>query len=204
MKVLMFSTDPSTLYYQSHVYHRMAEYAKLLGELHIVAPGTEYGMGGNDNLFLHPTGRSRIRGFLRFYRIAGDLLDHGKFDVISVQGPDEVGLIGYILARRSRIPFQLQIHTDIMSPWYRRAGLKERIRYYIAKFLIPRADCIRVVSERIKKSLIKEFGIPHPFPPPSKEGGGDFLPSSAEGGRLGWGIPLYFSVTSPTKKSPII
>jgi len=44
----------------------------------------------------------------------------------------------------------LQIHTDIMSPYFARESVLNRARVQIAKFLIPRADAIRVVSPRIK------------------------------------------------------
>ena len=196
MKILMFSTDPSILRHGSPAYERMREYARALGELHIVLPGNGEETKEDGNLFIHPARGDGILGRLHCYGIAKKILLQSRFDVITVQGPDEVGLTGYLLAKKFGLPFQLQIHTDIMSPWYRRAGIKERIRYHIAGFLIPRAGCIRAVSERIKKSII-EFGIPHPNLPPSYEGGRSTygsLPLLKEGGGRGWGItvlPVY-------------
>ena len=47
-----------------------------------------------------------------------------------------------------------------MSPWYRSAGILPWIKYILARFLLRRADCVRVVSQRIAQSLIKELNIP--------------------------------------------
>jgi glycosyltransferase involved in cell wall biosynthesis len=65
--------------------------------------------------------------------------------------------MGFWLAKKYKIPLQIQIHTDIFSPWYRRGSWKERVRFWLSLFLIPRADCLRVVSERIKKSIGIKF-----------------------------------------------
>ena len=87
------------------------------------------------------------------YSVGSSLLQHGGRWVISSENFSGEGMLAFLLSRRFSIPLQLQIHTDVFSPWYRRAGWKERIRYWLAKFLIPRADCIRVVSERIRASI---------------------------------------------------
>jgi len=69
--------------------------------------------------------------------------------------PFEIGLVSWLLAKKSCGKFFLQIHTDFMSPYFRRSSWKERVRYYIARFVVPRADCIRAVSERIRESLLQ-------------------------------------------------
>ena len=66
----------------------------------------------------------------------------------------KIGLLGFLLKRKFKIPLQLQIHTDFLSPYFWRESLKNKIRVLLARFLLPRADGIRVVSERIKNSLI--------------------------------------------------
>ena len=155
MKVLMFSTDPAVLIRGSDAHVRMKEYADMLGELHMVVLTRRDENGVYlRNLFLYPA--ASLTGALRLFhawQIGRILCRRIRFDVISVQSPDEVGIIGLLLARRFRTPLQLQVHTDVYSPWYRRAGWKELLRYRIARFLIPRANCIRVVSKRIGHSL---------------------------------------------------
>jgi glycosyltransferase involved in cell wall biosynthesis len=41
-----------------------------------------------------------------------------------------------------------------MSPYFAKESFLNRIRVHIARFIIPRANAIRVVSERIKESLL--------------------------------------------------
>jgi glycosyltransferase involved in cell wall biosynthesis len=52
----------------------------------------------------------------------------------------------------------LQIHTDIGSPFFTNSQLN-KLRILIAKYLLPRANNIRVVSQRIKKTLTEQFNI---------------------------------------------
>lgn len=129
----MISADPRVKVSGSESAARMTEYAKLFDALHIVV-----------------LARGRIFAAWREARAL-----RGQYDLITAQGADETGMLAYVLSRISRVPFHLQIHTDVMSPWYRSAGWKERIRYAMARFLIPRADCIRTVSERIRHSLLQ-------------------------------------------------
>lgn len=72
-------------------------------------------------------------------------------DVVSVQDPFVVGLIGWILAMRAGAPLHVQIHTDFMNPAYIYESLRHMIESLIARFVLIRASCVRVVSERIAK-----------------------------------------------------
>ncbi len=83
--------------------------------------------------------------------------------LISSDSPFEVGFASWLLARKSRGRFFVQIHTDFMSPYFRQGSLKDRIRYYLARFVVPRADCIRTVSERIKRSLLNAWKSDFPL-----------------------------------------
>ncbi len=80
--------------------------------------------------------------------------DGGRKDwVITSQDAFELGLVGYLLKKKFGVPLQLQIHTDFLSPYFWHESLKNKIRVLLAKWLLPKADGVRVVSERIKKSL---------------------------------------------------
>ncbi len=161
MRVLMFSTDPEVLTRGSKVHDRMAEYADTFGELHIVVLARRGNSSVHRNLFVYPAAAAwgSVRLF-RAWRIGRRLCRRGQFEVLTVQSPDEIGIIGLLLARRFRIPLELQIHTDIMSPQYRSASWKEWVRFWIALFLIPRADCLRVVSERVGRSIVSRISYP--------------------------------------------
>lgn len=169
MKILMISTDSRVLAGGSDAHKRMAEYAGVLGELHIIVftfqrhpacAAERYLPPHRVNLFFYPAASiSRIGRLFHAWQIGRILCRRMRFDVISVQSPDEIGVIGWLLSRRFRVPLQVQVHTDIHSPRHRRASWKEAIRYRIARFLIPRSDCIRAASQRIADSLCQtKFG----------------------------------------------
>lgn len=145
----MFSEDAKIIDPQSDAAGRMQEYARVLGELHVVATGKGTRWYA-ENLYVYPAPLRILGVFITGWKLCRSR----KFDAITVQGADDVGIAGFLLAYLFHIPFQLQLHTDILSSWYRRVSWKERVRYGIALFLIPRADSIRVVSERIKNSIL--------------------------------------------------
>ena len=159
MNILVLSSDPSIARQGSPAQNRMRFYARAPDATHIVVINGLGSFQRYDSLYIYPTGQGwRLLALLHAYRMAKRICKKATIDVISAQGPDESGLIAWFLSHRLGIPWHIQIHTDVMSPWYRHASWKEQIRYRMARFLIPRADCIRVVSERIKKSLT-ESGI---------------------------------------------
>ena len=128
MKILMISRDRSVFNSGSDTNQRMFEYGRLADKLHILVLSRPF-----QSLKIG----KEIKGF----------------DLVTAQDPFETGLIGWLIAKILKARLQLQIHTDFMSPYFKKESLLNRTRVLIAKFLIPRADCIRVVSRRIKTSL---------------------------------------------------
>src|SRR3989344_3985801 len=53
----------------------------------------------------------------------------------------------------------MQIHSDIFNPYYALESFFNKVRVWLARFLIPQASCVRVVSERVKKSLNRSDAI---------------------------------------------
>ena len=140
----------------------MERYAELFDELHIVVlAGNGSTSWQNGKLFLYPVmaGNPLLQRW-RMYDMARGLAARVRFDMVSAQAPDEVGFIAYRIARRFGAKLQLQVHTDILSPWYRSASWKEYFRSLLARFLLPAADCVRAVSQRIKRSLMDGLHIP--------------------------------------------
>lgn len=79
--------------------------------------------------------------------------------VISCQDPFETGLVGYVISKRYGAPLRVEIHTDIGSPFFRKQSILNRIRLFIAKFVLKRAKMIRVVSPSIKKYVVDTYNI---------------------------------------------
>ena len=73
--------------------------------------------------------------------------------VVSAQDPFESGLIAYAIARKTGAALHLQLHTDPEAlAW--KLSKKNRVRDIIYRFLAPRADAMRAVSERAKHSAV--------------------------------------------------
>lgn len=165
MKVLMISTDRNIFKENSASRERMIEYGKLVCELHIIIFSLKKNNFENfkisENVFLYPT-RSLGRFCYIFdaYKISKKILNgNSKVSLITCQDPFETGIAGFLIKRKFKNPLQIQIHTDFLSPYFSAESFLNKTRVVIAKFLIPNADGIRVVSERIKKSLINKFKI---------------------------------------------
>lgn len=93
----------------------------------------------------------------RFVTGLGALLlarDLPKPDVVTVQDPFETGLIGWLIARLRGAKLHVQVHTDLFAPAFRHTSLN-RLRFLIARFVLPHADRVRVNSNRIKEGIAK-------------------------------------------------
>jgi phosphatidylinositol alpha-1,6-mannosyltransferase len=81
-------------------------------------------------------------------------------DVVSTQDPFITGLVGYLIARRFRLPLSLQFAGDMVdNPFWIREKPVYRLLNRLAHWLIRRADTFRVVSTSEQEKLIR-LGIP--------------------------------------------
>ena len=156
-RVLQISADRSKrgiLQHGSSAYLRQEAYAEKFGNLEVIAfslasdKADEIEAGP---LHIIPTSSSS-KWFYGWnaLQIARTLQ---KPDVVSAQDPFETGLVAWRIARRFGVPLHIQIHTDFLSPAYAKHSLLNRIRVRIARFVLARADGVRIVSNRIKDSL---------------------------------------------------
>ena len=58
-----------------------------------------------------------------------------------------------------KMPIQIQVHGDIADPRWRRINLRNRIRFSLAKFSLPKASSIRTVTKYQAENLINSFGV---------------------------------------------
>lgn len=161
MKVLMFSTDNLILRSDSESQKRMLEYAGLFKELHIIVYAkNKIQPIKKGNLFIYSTATVfKPFYFCQAYKIAKKIIISGdiKDFVISCQDPFETGLVGWFLKLKFKLKLQIQIHTDIFSVYFRNESIKNKTRFYLTEFILPKADIIRVVSDRIKNSLVVNY-----------------------------------------------
>ena len=155
----MISTDNLAFGETNDTRLRFESYAKAIGEVHFIVVSREHREtiqieGGS--AIVCASGKLRVLGLLRAYMIGSRMKG---VDVVSAQDPFEQGFIGWLIARRLKAGLHIQVHTDIGSPYFTENS-KNKIRVYIARFLLPRADAIRTVSERVKMAAIRQFNAP--------------------------------------------
>jgi len=154
MKVLMISTDNRIFDHLSDVQNRMKDYRSLVDELNIIVCSKndkQIDLGSNIKVF-STNSKNKIFYFWDAIKIAKNNIK-SQINLVTSQDPFETGLAGYFIARRLKSKLQLQIHTDFLSPYFAKESLKNKVRVLIAKYLLPKANNIRVVSERIRQSL---------------------------------------------------
>jgi glycosyltransferase involved in cell wall biosynthesis len=166
VRVLQLGSDRSkrgVLFRGTPAYGRQAAYAKAFGHLDIIGlslkrDGAEEIEDGALRIF--PTNSSGKWSYLfGALRISRTLL---RPHVVSVQDPFEVGLIGWLVASRLRVPLHVQVHTDFLSPEYASHSVMNRARALIAGFVLRRAAGVRVVSESIRASIEKQYHLHAP------------------------------------------
>ena len=112
------------------------------------------------NLFIYPTGGStKLSMVVRGFFLGRKLLQQHQFKnvVITTQDPFEAGLVGYLLTMLFRVPLNIQEHGDFFSTSYwRKESLLNTLRYPLGLFLLRHATTVRVVSKRIKNTLLQK------------------------------------------------
>ncbi len=163
MKVLMLSIDERVFEDGSPASLRMIDYGSLVEELHIVVytrPGRTQKFLA-PNVTLYPTNtRFKMMYFWTAYGLCERLLLGDSSMLVTSQDA-----FTSIVALQLRWQFpgmklEVQVHTDITSPYFLRESLKNRLRYSVYRFSFRRASCIRVVSQRVKNEFVSRFNLP--------------------------------------------
>lgn len=168
MKVLFISNDPRMFIEDSAVRIRMKNYAQAIGELHIVSRFSEDRDHSDGALLLHGRKIDKLTGWKVLSDKARELITLHGIEIVSAQDPFEYGYVASKAVQGTSAKLHIQIHTDFLSPWFTRTGifrspqvvmpLKNAFRKKIAHRVLPKAHGIRVVSERIKQSLLERYG----------------------------------------------
>lgn len=88
-------------------------------------------------------------------RIARHIFKNDKIDLVLAQDPFITGLVGFLIKKKYKCKFLIHFHGDF---WQNEYWLREKWYHFIllglSKFLVKRADGVRVVSSGIKEKLI--------------------------------------------------
>lgn len=140
---------------------RMLQYASVVSELHIIVftrlsekfPDVQQ----EGNLFLYATNTKTRPGILySAYKIGRSIIkkNNTKSWIVSSQDPFETALVGRAIASGNRATYHVQLHGDVFNPKSYRASFFQYLRVFYGRYVVRHTECIRVVSERLKRSLV--------------------------------------------------
>ncbi len=165
MKILFIGTDVKIFEKGSSVHERFVGFSGLADEVYIVVarPSSARSVYHvTSNVHAYPTTTSgRFFALLKSFFVAWAIIKRDKKSdwVISVQDPFEQGWVGYILSRILRKPLHVQVHTDMLSPFFLKHSFLDRLRVFFSKPILQHAKRIRVDALRMKHSLVSELKI---------------------------------------------
>ncbi|MEA2089053.1 MAG: glycosyltransferase family 4 protein [Patescibacteria group bacterium] len=165
MKVLMISLDKNLLGVKmsfGDAIDRHKIYGKYVDRLDIIVMNKK-SVGKSEifkiaeNIKSYPTNSlSRFFYFLNVYKLGKKIYKSRKFDLIVCQDPFLTGLAGFLLKKKTKAKLIVHSHGDFFGNFF---WLKENwfnlFLILIGKFVIKKADAIRVVSQGIFDKLVK-------------------------------------------------
>lgn len=159
----MISTDRNILVEGSAVRARQIEYAKQFEEVHIIVFTSKGNLPSemviSPNCYTYPTNSFfKILSPFSAISLGRFIASRRKITHITCQDPFLTGLAGVSLKKQLGLVLEIQLHTDIGSPHFTYT-VGNRIRKMLALQYLPKADGIRVVSNKIKEYLVNNLGI---------------------------------------------
>ncbi|HYF28803.1 MAG TPA: glycosyltransferase [Candidatus Paceibacterota bacterium] len=168
MKALFIGSDPTIFTPESPARTRLKRYAAEIGTLHVLSRGPHATDLEDGPLHLHAVDGGKLAALHAMQGKARRLIKEQGIEIVSAQDPFEHGWVAYQAKKGTSAKLHLQVHTDFCSPWFVKGTMLRAahvqmpvlntIRRSIADRIIPRADGIRAVSERVKASLIGRYG----------------------------------------------
>jgi glycosyltransferase involved in cell wall biosynthesis len=141
-------------------HQRQLKYASILADYEMIVRtlgGRRFSIRHGTGFVVHASGsRTRAAFPLDSYRLGLRRHRAAGFDLVSTEDPMLCGLGGYLLKRRLGLPLSVQLAGDMLDNRY---WLAERrinpLLNLIGKWLVRRADSVRVVSLREREKLIR-------------------------------------------------
>ncbi len=163
LHLLAVGTDPSLVRPAAGAFgdahQRQLKYATILHEYRMVVRtlgGDREPVSHAPNFAVYPSA-SRSRGLFPrdAVRIGAALHRRLRFHVVSTEDPMLCGLAGYVLGHRFGRPFSAQIAGDMLDNpfWLRERRINPALNV-LGRWLVRRADSVRVVSERERAKLV--------------------------------------------------
>ncbi|MBI4086505.1 glycosyltransferase [Candidatus Kaiserbacteria bacterium] len=166
LRVLIIATDASLLTPGSAAGAEYVALADYLDEVHVIvmtkrSEATYKPLRLAPNVWVYPTNsRSSLFAVYDTYRITSRQIafgDNFRADMVVATDAFEAGVAAYIVARRHERPLQLQLSVNPFEEGFAEERDGNRWRLFVAKFLIPRAECVLARSKSLETELDAEY-----------------------------------------------
>jgi glycosyltransferase involved in cell wall biosynthesis len=107
-------------------------------------------------------GKSLPGAFFAALKEALQAAKKNEYDLVTTQDVLYAGIIGYIVSKRYKLPLYVQLHGDHLDNdrWFKsKVGKFNRLMNNVGKFVLKRADQIRVVSGRLKDQIVANYKL---------------------------------------------
>jgi glycosyltransferase involved in cell wall biosynthesis len=141
---------------------RQKDYAAYTRSYTVIVPGSSGAEEYRDaQIRIIPTGSTSVLGFIRdAVALAHALHTEEPFDVIMVDNPHIMGIVGLFLRARLGIPLIVHQMADMAwNPHYDRERIANYVKQWVMRFVMRRADMIRV-STHAEVERLRSEGIP--------------------------------------------
>jgi glycosyltransferase involved in cell wall biosynthesis/4-amino-4-deoxy-L-arabinose transferase-like glycosyltransferase len=78
-----------------------------------------------------------------------------KKAIVTAQDPFAAGLVGYVTSRWTNVPLEIQEHGDFFSGAWIKESWKNRVLFWVGRFMLKRAERVRAVSDRVRQDLMR-------------------------------------------------
>ncbi|MFA6338663.1 MAG: glycosyltransferase [Candidatus Paceibacterota bacterium] len=162
MRILIITTDLNVLEEGSEKQKQILKYGTMLEILHVIVftkKKSDYSVKKiADNIWIYPTNSLTPINFIGdsidIARINAVWKNRVQIDVVIGEDPFEAGFAAWQIARKSGRPLLLQVFTDFFTPKFYKKDFLNKIRFWFAKFILSKADCVAVFSESMKEKII--------------------------------------------------
>jgi glycosyltransferase involved in cell wall biosynthesis len=161
--ILSIGTDASVFEVDSQLHKRFLVYDSYhTFTLIILKVGQRQEQTIGSSRVIQYGGHNVVTTFLRTLFFTLQLSARQKYALVTTQDVLYSGVIGYLTARLRRLPLYVQLHGDYLDNerWFKsQVGSFNRVMNVVGKFILKRADRIRVVSLRLKDQIAKQQKI---------------------------------------------
>lgn len=168
MKIISISTERKLFDKQNKVFERIKEYSVFANEnIYLVftndKKNLEISEKVGENIFkvVPIFGKNKLEQIYNLFKFfkTEDINKQTEQIVISSQDAFEIGFLSLFFARKNKAKLLVQIHTDISGKFFKTESLRNFFQYFLAQFVLKKADKIRVVSGKMQNYLFQNLSI---------------------------------------------